>query len=67
MRIAVASESAPGEARVALVPELVGKLTAAGYEVAIQPGAGEGSMFADEAYAAAGAESRRGLGRARRS
>ena len=59
MRIAVASESAPGESRVALVPELVGKLTAAGYEVAIQPGAGAGSMFSDEAYAAAGAESPR--------
>ena len=56
MRIAVASESAPGESRVALVPELVGKLTAAGYQVTVQAGAGAGSMFADEAYAAAGAE-----------
>jgi NAD(P) transhydrogenase subunit alpha len=55
VRIAVARESAPGESRVALVPELVGKLTAAGYEVAVQPGAGAGSMFSDETYAAAGA------------
>ncbi len=56
MRIAVARESAPGEARVALVPELVGKLTAAGYQVAVQPGAGAGAMFTDDAYAGAGAE-----------
>ena len=57
VRIAVARESAPGEARVALVPELVGKLNAAGYEMAVEPGAGAAAMFADEAYAAAGGES----------
>ena len=56
MRIAVARETRPGETRVALVPELVGKLTALGYEVAVEPGAGRGALHADEAYAAAGAE-----------
>ena len=43
MRIAVARELAPGEARVALVPDLVGKLRSAGYEVAVQTGAGAGA------------------------
>ena len=56
MKIAVAAETRPGETRVAMVPELVGKLTALGYEVAVEPGAGRGSLHADEAYAAAGAE-----------
>ena len=50
MRIAVARESAPGEARVAMVPELVVKLAAAGYEVAVQSGAGAGALFTDAAY-----------------
>jgi H+-translocating NAD(P) transhydrogenase subunit alpha len=56
VRIAVARETRPGETRVALVPELVGKLTALGYEVAVEPGAGRGSLHADEAYVAVGAE-----------
>ncbi|GAB3764754.1 NAD(P) transhydrogenase subunit alpha [Microlunatus parietis] len=55
MRIALAKESEPGEARVAMVPELVGGLITAGYEFAVQPGAGQGAMITDEAYAAAGA------------
>jgi NAD(P) transhydrogenase subunit alpha len=55
VRIAVARETQPGEARVALVPELVGVLTRAGYDVAIQSGAGLGAMFDDEAYLRAGA------------
>ncbi len=56
MRIAVAKESRQGETRVALVPELVGKLTALGYTVGVEPGAGLGALHADEEYAAAGAE-----------
>ena len=44
MRIAVARELAPGEARVALIPDLVGKLRAAGYEVAVQAGAGAAAV-----------------------
>ena len=55
MRIAVIREMLPGEARVALVPELIGKLTGAGYEVAVQSGAGAGALLPDQAYAAAGA------------
>jgi NAD(P) transhydrogenase subunit alpha len=55
VRIAVARESTPGEARVALVPDLLGKLRAAGYDIAVQPGAGRLALLAEEAYAAAGA------------
>jgi len=55
VRIAVAREAREGEARVAIVPELVGKLTALGYEVAVESGAGEGAEFADALYAEAGA------------
>jgi NAD(P) transhydrogenase subunit alpha len=55
VRIAVTRESVPGEARVALVPELIGKLRGAGYEVAVQSGAGAGALISDEAYRAAGA------------
>ena len=56
MRIAVAAETREGEARVAVVPELVGKLTGLGYTVAVEPGAGAGSLHHDDEYAEAGAE-----------
>ncbi|HEX6515649.1 MAG TPA: Re/Si-specific NAD(P)(+) transhydrogenase subunit alpha [Nocardioidaceae bacterium] len=56
MKIAVARETRAGEARVAMVPELVGKLTALGYTVAVEPGAGSGALHSDDEYAAAGAE-----------
>ena len=55
MRIAVARESEPGEARVALMPELLGKLRTAGYDIAVEPGAGRLALVTDDAYAAAGA------------
>jgi len=55
VKIAVARETREGEARVAMVPELVGKLTGLGYEVLVEPGAGESAEFADEEYAEAGA------------
>ena len=55
MRIAVARESAPGEARVALVPELVARLTKAGHTVTVQPGAGRAALLSDDAYRAVGA------------
>ena len=55
MRIAVARETREGETRVALVPELVGKLTALGYEVAVEPGAGDGALHDDQEYVDAGA------------
>ena len=56
MRVAVPKETAPGERRVALVPETVSKLRAAGFEVRIERGAGLAAGFPDEDYAAAGAE-----------
>jgi NAD(P) transhydrogenase subunit alpha len=52
----VAKETGPGETRVALVPELVGKLTGLGYDVAVEPGAGEGALHADREYVDAGAQ-----------
>ncbi|WP_139979333.1 NAD(P) transhydrogenase subunit alpha [Nocardioides litoris] len=55
MKVAVARETREGETRVALVPELVGKLTALGYDVAVEPGAGLGALVADADWAAAGA------------
>ena len=55
MKIAVARETREGETRVAMVPELVGKLTDLGYEVVVEPGAGDRAEFSDEEYAEAGA------------
>jgi NAD(P) transhydrogenase subunit alpha len=55
MKVGVAKETAPGERRVALVPEVLGKLTAAGLDVLVERGAGAGAAIPDDAYAAAGA------------
>jgi H+-translocating NAD(P) transhydrogenase subunit alpha len=55
MRVAVPRESAPGERRVAAVPETVGKLGANGIEVVVETGAGEAAYFDDDSYAAVGA------------
>jgi len=55
VKIAVAKETRDGETRVAMVPELVTKLTSLGYDVAVEPDAGAGALIADEEYAAAGA------------
>jgi proton-translocating NAD(P)+ transhydrogenase subunit alpha len=55
MRIGVPRETAAGERRVALVPEIVGKLVPAGFEVLLQRGAGEAASFPDAAYEEAGA------------
>ncbi len=55
MRVGVPKESAPGERRVALVPESVGRLAAAGSEVTIETGAGAAAGYPDEAYREAGA------------
>ncbi len=54
-KVGVAKETAPGERRVALVPEALGKLQAAGLEILVERGAGAGSAIPDSAYAAAGA------------
>jgi NAD(P) transhydrogenase subunit alpha len=55
MRVGVARETAPGERRVALVPETVGKLISGGFDVVVEPGAGDAASFPDETYASAGA------------
>jgi len=55
VKIAVARETRDGEARVAMVPELVGKLTGLGWDVAVEPDAGAHALLSDEDYVAAGA------------
>ena len=55
MRIVVPRDTAPGEQRVALVPESCKKLIQAGYEVGIEAGAGASAGFADRAYTEVGA------------
>jgi NAD(P) transhydrogenase subunit alpha len=56
MRIGVPKETAPGERRVALVPEVVGKLKAKGQEIVVQRGAGTDALVPDAAFADAGAQ-----------
>src|SRR6202162_3707574 len=53
MRVGVPKETASGERRVALVPELVAKLT--GIDVVLEPGAGDAASFTDDAFREAGA------------
>jgi H+-translocating NAD(P) transhydrogenase subunit alpha len=55
MKVGVARESAAGERRVALVPEALGKLTAAGLEILVEAGAGAGAAIPDSAFTDAGA------------
>jgi H+-translocating NAD(P) transhydrogenase subunit alpha len=56
MRIGVPKETAAGEHRVALVPEVVSKLKAKGLEVVVQNGAGSDALLPDSAFAEAGAQ-----------
>ena len=56
MKVGVAKETAPGERRVALVPEALGKLTSAGLEVLVESGAGAGAAIPDQAFVDAGAK-----------
>ena len=55
MKVGLPRESVPGERRVALVPDTVGKLVAEGLEVVVESGAGADAGFPDAAYAEAGA------------
>ena len=55
MKIAVPKERAPGERRVALVPEIVAKFVKEGHTLAIERGAGTSAGYPDAAYEAAGA------------
>ena len=49
MRVGVPRESTQDERRVALVPETAGKLSAAGFEIGVESGAGAAASFPDEA------------------
>jgi NAD(P) transhydrogenase subunit alpha len=55
MKIGVARETAPDERRVALVPDALGKLRAAGLEILVEDGAGVGAQIPNTAYQEAGA------------
>ncbi|MEO0010611.1 MAG: hypothetical protein RIQ39_200 [Actinomycetota bacterium] len=55
MRVAVPKELREGEKRVALVPDVISKLTKLGYEVVIESGAGVHSQASDDLYRSAGA------------
>ena len=56
MLVAVPKEIRDGELRVALVPDIISKLTRLGLDVAIESGAGLGAQANDDAYRAAGAQ-----------
>jgi H+-translocating NAD(P) transhydrogenase subunit alpha len=56
MRIGVPKETAVGEHRVALVPEVVSKLKAKGLDVVVQSGAGTEALLSDAAFEEAGAQ-----------
>jgi H+-translocating NAD(P) transhydrogenase subunit alpha len=55
MKVSVVKETAPGERRVALVPDAVGKLRTAGLDVLVESGAGDKAWLTDDSYAEAGA------------
>jgi H+-translocating NAD(P) transhydrogenase subunit alpha len=55
MKIAVPNESAGGERRVALVPDVVKRLSGKGHEVVLESGAGEGARIPDALFEEAGA------------
>ena len=55
MRIAVPKETAPGERRVALVPESCKKLKQAGFDITIEGGAGLEAGYSDQGYRDVGA------------
>jgi proton-translocating NAD(P)+ transhydrogenase subunit alpha len=55
MKIAVPRETAEGETRAALTPQIAGQLVKSGNQVLIQAGAGEAAHFPDSAYTEAGA------------
>jgi H+-translocating NAD(P) transhydrogenase subunit alpha len=55
MKIGVPKETAEGERRVALVPEVIKKLTGSGLDVVVERGAGDGAMIPDAQFEEAGA------------
>src|SRR5881275_694911 len=55
MNIGVPKETAANERRVALTPDVAGRLVKAGFSVLVERGAGEAASFGDDAFGAAGA------------
>jgi H+-translocating NAD(P) transhydrogenase subunit alpha len=55
VRIGVPRETQPEERRVALVPEVVARLTGAGFDLSVERSAGTAASFRDSAYEEAGA------------
>src|SRR5881392_3658859 len=55
MRIGVPKETAANERRVALTPDVAGRLVKAGLSVLLERGAGAAASFGDDTYGAAGA------------
>ena len=60
MRVCVPREIKTGEKRVALVPDIISKLTKAGLEVVIESGAGVASEYSDKQFTDAGAQIKSG-------
>jgi len=60
MRVCVPKEIKSGEKRVALVPDIISKLTKAGLEVVIESGAGVSSEYSDKQFTDAGAQIKSG-------
>lgn len=56
MKIGILSETYQGEQRVALVPDVAAKLTASGFAVVVETGAGERASFTNDAYREVGVE-----------
>jgi NAD(P) transhydrogenase subunit alpha len=56
VKLAVPAETAAGERRVAIVPDVARRLGAAGWTISVERGAGVPASFTDEQYADAGAE-----------
>ena len=56
MRIGIPRQTAPGERRVALTPDVVGKLIERGHVVVVETDAGRRAGFIDDEYRAKGAE-----------
>src|SRR2546425_7204101 len=55
MKLGVPKETAANERRVALTPEIAGRLVKSGLAVLVERGAGEAASFGDESYGTAGA------------
>src|SRR3954449_5768540 len=62
MNVSVPKETAEGERRVALVPEVVQRLTGEGLQVTVEPGAGEAAHHPDASYEDAGGSTGDGFG-----